>query len=326
MEEVIGIARRILHILILLFAVIVLNFMLIRLAPGDVAQVIAGEMGGVTAEILSDIRVQYGLDKSIIEQLFIFLGRFARLDFGESYFYNLPVLELIFDRVPATLLLVFSALMFSTTIGTIIGVISARRPHSFLSHLVTFISVGGYSMPVFWLGIMLLILFASIIPIFPTAGMYDAAKEVGAIGYLVDVLHHLVLPGFTLSIIYLGQYSRLARGSMLETLNADYIRTARAKGLKEKLVIYKHALRNAILPVITMAGLQFSQLFAGAILVETVFNWPGLGRLAFEAILSRDYPTVLGLLFFSSLIVVTANLLTDLCYRLVDPRISLGGQ
>ena len=326
MEEILGIARRILHALILLVAVIVLNFVLMRLAPGDVAQVIAGEMGGVTEEILADIRAQYGLDKSIAEQLFIFLGRFARLDFGESYFYNQPVLKLIFGRVPATLLLVLSALIFSTSIGTIIGVISARRPHSLLSHLVTFISVGGYSMPVFWLGIMLLILFASIIPIFPTAGMYDAAKEVGALGYLVDVLHHLVLPVFTLAFIYLGQYSRLARGSMLETLNADYIRTARAKGLKENLVIYKHALRNAVLPVVTMAGLQFSQLFAGAILVETVFNWPGLGRLAFEAILSRDYPTVLGLLFFSALIVVVANLLTDLCYRLIDPRITLDDQ
>lgn len=326
MEEIVGIARRILHALILLIAVIVLNFVLMRLAPGDVAQVIAGQMGGVTEEILADIRAQYGLDKSIAEQLFIFLGRFARLDFGDSYFYNQPVLKLIFGRVPATLLLVLSALIFSTTIGTIIGVISARRPHSFLSHLVTFISVGGYSMPVFWLGIMLLILFASIIPIFPTAGMYDAAKEVGALGYLVDVLHHLVLPAFTLAFIYLGQYSRLARGSMLETLNADYIRTARAKGLKEKLVIYKHALRNAVLPVVTMAGLQFSQLFAGAILVETVFNWPGLGRLAFEAILNRDYPTVLGLLFFSALIVVVANLLTDFCYRLIDPRITLDDQ
>ena len=326
MEEILGIARRILHALILLVAVIVLNFVLMRLAPGDVAQVIAGEMGGVTEEILADIRAQYGLDKSIAEQLFIFLGRFARLDFGESYFYNQPVLKLIFGRVPATLLLVLSALIFSTSIGTIIGVISARRPHSLLSHLVTFISVGGYSMPVFWLGIMLLILFASIIPIFPTAGMYDAAKEVGVLGYLVDVLHHLVLPVFTLAFIYLGQYSRLARGSMLETLNADYIRTARAKGLKENLVIYKHALRNAVLPVVTMAGLQFSQLFAGAILVETVFNWPGLGRLAFEAILSRDYPTVLGLLFFSALIVVVANLLTDLCYRLIDPRITLDDQ
>jgi peptide/nickel transport system permease protein len=149
MEEIVGIARRILHALILLIAVIVLNFVLMRLAPGDVAQVIAGEMGGVTEEILADIRAQYGLDKSIAEQLFIFLGRFARLDFGESYFYNQPVIKLIFGRVPATLLLVLSALIFSTTIGTIIGVISARRPHSFLSHLVTFISVGGYSMPFF---------------------------------------------------------------------------------------------------------------------------------------------------------------------------------
>jgi peptide/nickel transport system permease protein len=324
MALVLTIVRRIIHALTLLIAVIVLSFFLLRLAPGDVAQVIAGQMGGVTEEILAQIRSQYGLDKSVVEQLFIFLGRFAVLDFGQSYFYNQPVAKLIFARVPATLLLVLSALLFSTTVGTIIGVISARKPNSLLSHLVTFISVGGYSMPVFWLGIMLLILFTSFLPIFPTAGMYDAAKEVGTLGYILDVLHHLVLPVFTLAFIYLGQYSRLARGSMLEALGADYIRTARAKGLKEKIVVYKHALRNAVLPVITMAGLQFSQLFAGAILVETVFNWPGLGRLAFESILNRDYPTVLGLLFFSALIVILANLLTDLCYRIIDPRIAGG--
>jgi peptide/nickel transport system permease protein len=326
MEEVIAIVRRIANALILLSAVIILNFLLLRLAPGDVAQVIAGEMGGVTEEILADIRAQYGLDKSIIEQLFIFLQRFAVLDFGQSYFYNQPVIDLILARVPATLLLVLSSLVASVVVGTIIGIISARRPNSPLSHLVTLISVGGYSMPVFWMGMMLLILFASTFPIFPTAGMYDVAKEVGTIGFIADVVHHLVLPAFTLAFIYLGQYSRLARGSMLEILDADYIRTARAKGLKENVVIYKHGLRNAVLPVVTMAGLQFSQLFAGAILVETVFNWPGLGRLAFEAILNRDYPTVLGLLFFSSLIVVLANLVTDFCYRLIDPRITLGEQ
>jgi len=323
MRLVVYITRRVLHALALLLAVIVLNFVLLHLAPGDIAQVIAGEMGGITQQGLADIRAQYGLDKPLPEQLFIYLGNFAHLEFGDSFFYNQPVLTLIGQRVPATLLLVITALILSVVFGTVIGVISARRPNSPLSHLVTLISVGGYSVPVFWLGIMLLVLFASVLPLFPTAGMYDAAKQVGAFGFAVDVAHHLVLPVFTLAFIYLGQYSRLARGSMLETLASDYVRTARAKGLSETLVVYKHALRNAVLPVITMAGLQFSQLFAGAILVETVFNWPGLGRLAFDAIVSRDYPTVLGILFFSALIVVVANLLTDLCYRLVDPRIRL---
>lgn len=317
---------RIVNAVGLLVAVLVLNFILVRLAPGDAAQVIAGEMGGVTEEILAEIRTQYGLDKSMLEQLWILLSSYAQLDFGQSYFYGQPVLTLIWARVPATLLLVLLSLFLAVTVGIVLGVVTARRPNSFFSHLVTFVSVGGYSLPAFWLGIMLLVLFAAVFPLFPSGGMYNPIRTGRVADYALDGAHHLVLPVFTLSLIYIGQYSRLCRGSMLEALGADYVRTARAKGLTERSVIYKHALRNAILPVVTMAGLQFSQLFAGAILVETVFNWPGLGRLAFDAIVGRDYPTLLGILFFSALIVVVANLMTDLCYRLIDPRISAGGR
>lgn len=326
MALLLAFSRRIANMLILLIAVLVLNFVLLRLAPGDVAQVIAGEMGGVTKEILADIRAQYGLDQSIPMQLWLFLKGYAQLDFGVSYLYNRPVFSLIWDRVPATLLLVVVSMFLAVAFGTLLGVITARRPNSPLSHLVTFISVGGYSLPAFWLGIVLLVLFAAVVPLFPSAGMSNPIISGGWWAEALDVLHHLALPVFTLSLIYIGQYSRLCRGSMLEVLGTDYVRTARAKGLSESSVVYKHALRNAVLPVITMAGLQFSQLFAGAILVETVFNWPGMGRLAFDAIVGRDYPTVLGILFFSALIVVVANSLTDLCYRLVDPRISLGGK
>ncbi len=318
------IAAKVLAALGLLLSVLVLNFILIRLAPGDVAQVIAGDMGGVTKEILDGIRRQYGLDRSMPEQLWIFLSGYARLDFGQSYFYNKPVLTLIWSRVPATLLLVIVSLLLAVVIGVVLGVMTARRPRSLLSHLITMLSVGGYSIPPFWLGIVLLVVFAALVPLFPAGGMYDPIVS-GAWHHALDVAHHMVLPVFTLSVIYVGQYSRLSRASMLEALGADYVRTARAKGISENKVVYKHALRNALLPVITMAGLQFSQIFAGAILVETVFNWPGLGRLAFDAILGRDYPTLLGILFFSALIVVIANLLTDICYRLVDPRIKLGG-
>jgi peptide/nickel transport system permease protein len=156
--------------------------------------------------------------------------------------------------------------------------------------------------------------------------MYNVALEGGRLARTFDILHHLILPMVTLSIIYLAQYSRLARASMLDVLGSDYIRTARAKGVSERMVIYKHALKNAILPIVTMAGLQMSYLFSGAILVETVFNWPGLGRLAFESILRRDHPTILGILFFSTFIVIVANLLTDLSYRLIDPRIHAGAK
>lgn len=321
MGVIVQIGRRLVHAIGLLLAVVVLNFFLLQLAPGDPAQTIAGEMGGITEELLAEIRADYGLDQSLLTQLGTYLWRYAAFDFGYSFFFDASVADLIFSRVPATLLLVLSALFLAVTVGTLFGVIAAQKPNGWLSHLVTVVSIGGYSAPVFWIGLMLLVLFASIIPVFPTQGMFDVSRTMGPLERLVDLLRHLVLPMVTLAIIYLAQYSRLARASMLEVLGADYIRTARAKGLGEHSVIYKHALRNAVLPVVTMAGLQFSQLFAGAVLVETVFNWPGMGRLAFDSILRRDYPTILGILFFSALIVIVANLLTDLAYRLIDPRI-----
>jgi len=318
--------KRLFYAAILLLAVLVLNFMLIHLAPGDPADVIAGEMGGATEEILAQIRAAYGLDKPISEQLMIYLGKVVKGDLGHSFYFNQPVTDLIFQRVGATILLVVTALILSVFLGTFLGVLAAKKPTGILSHIVTIGALLGYSAPVFWTGMMLLILFVSWLPLFPAAGMYDIAKGGGGLTRALDILHHLVLPVLTLGIIYLAQYSRLARASMLDVLGADYIRTARAKGVGERMVIYKHALKNAILPTVTMAGLQMSYLFSGAILVETVFNWPGLGRLAFESILRRDHPTILGILFFSTFIVIIANLLTDLSYRLIDPRIHAGAK
>ena len=224
--------------------------------------------------------------------------------------------------MPATLLLVLSAVLAAFGIGTTLGVLASRRPNGLLSQAITVISLVGFAAPVFWTGIMLIILLASVFPLFPIAGMraVDAGPS-GGLADLLDVLHHLVLPTLTLALVYVAQYCRLARASMLDVLGSDYIRTARAKGLAERVVLYKHALRNAVLPVVTMLGLQFGNLLAGAVLVETVFNWPGLGRLAFESVLRRDYPTILGVLLFSSIIVIVMNQLTDLAYRLIDPRI-----
>ncbi|RUA00362.1 MAG: ABC transporter permease, partial [Deltaproteobacteria bacterium] len=277
--------RRLMYAFFLLVAVLVLNFMLIHLAPGDPADVIAGEMGGATEEMLADIRAAYGLDKPIAEQLFIYLGKVARGDLGHSFYFNQPVTDLILERVGATILLVITALALSVFAGTFLGILASRKPNGFFSHFVTVFSLLGYAAPVFWTGMMLLILFASWVPIFPVSGMYNVALNGGRLARAFDIFHHLMLPMLTLAIIYLAQYSRLSRASMLDVLGSDYIRTARAKGVSERMIIYKHALKNAILPVVTMAGLQMSYLFSGAILVETVFNWPGLGRLAFESIL-----------------------------------------
>lgn len=313
-------ARRLAYAALLLLAVVTLNFLLIHISPGDPVETIAGSMGGISEELRAQLRIQYGLDKPFLTQLGLYLAQVLRGDLGHSYFFNVPVAQLIWERVPATLLLVVTSVFSAFIVGTLLGTLAARKPNGPLSQGITLLSVVGYSAPVFWTGIILIILFASAWPIFPVSDMRAAGGPQGWAGVL-DVLHHLVLPAFTLAFVYLAQYSRLARASVMEALSADYIRTARAKGLPERTVLYKHALRNGVLPVVTMLGLQFGNVLAGAILVETVFNWPGLGRLAFDSVLRRDYPTLLGILLFASLLVVVMNQLTDLAYRLIDPRI-----
>jgi peptide/nickel transport system permease protein len=314
--------RRLAYGLLLMLGVVILNFLLIRLAPGDPAVVIAGEMGGATEEMLESIREEYGLNEPLLTQLWIYVSNVARGDLGESFFFNLPVAQLIGERIGPTILLVITAQLLSIFIGVFLGAIAARKPNGVLSAFVSVFATVGYAVPVFWTGIMLIILFASAFPIFPVEGMHSVRLRDAPFWTQVwDVAHHLVLPAFTLAIIYLAQYARLTRASMLDALSADYIRTARAKGLNETRIVFSHALRNAMLPILTVAGLQFGNLISGALLVETVFNWPGMGRLAFDSILRRDYPTIMGVLFFASMMVVVANILTDFSYRLADPRL-----
>lgn len=314
--------RRVGYGLVLMLCVVILNFLLIRLAPGDPAMVIAGEMGGATEEMLDSIRQEYGLNKPVLTQLGIYIGNVLRGDLGQSFFFNQSVASLIAHRIGPTILLVIVAQILSILLGVFLGVVAARKPNGILSGFVSVFATVGYAVPVFWTGIMLIILFASMLPIFPVEGMQSVRlRDAGPLVQALDIAHHLVLPAFTLAVIYLAQYARLSRASMLEVLGSDYIRTARAKGATEKTVLFKHALRNAALPILTVAGLQFGNLISGALLVETVFNWPGMGRLAFDSILRRDYPTIMGVLFFASAMVVVANLLTDLSYRLADPRL-----
>jgi len=319
-----AISKRALWAVLLLLAVLVLNFVLVHLAPGDVADTIAGSMGGASAETMDRIRADYGLDRPFAVQLFDYLGRVLHFDLGYSYFFNRPVAELVLERLPATLLLVITAQALALVIGTLLGVISARRPNGWWSHVVTLLALFGYSAPVFWTGIMLLIAFSLMVPLFPVAGMQDVTIAGNAFEHALDIAHHMVLPVITLTSIFLALYSRLCRASMMETLGADYIRTARAKGLSESQIILKHALKNSLGPVVTLAGLQFSAVVSGAVLVEAVFSWPGLGSLALQSIVARDTPTILGILFFSALVVVIGNLVTDLVLRLIDPRIRHG--
>ena len=316
--------RRALGAALLVAGAVVLNFLLVHLAPGDPALMLAGEAGASSEATLREIRAEFGLDRPLAVQLGVYLARLGRADLGFSYFYRRPVLGLIGERIPATLLLVIPALALAAVAGVGFGVLAARRPRSLLSHALSVAWLLGYCMPVFWTSVMLLLLFAVKLPWFPAHGMATAGADTAGWASVLDVAHHLVLPVTALGLVYVALYSRLTRASMLGTLGSDYVRTARAKGLAEGRVLLVHALRNALLPVVTVAGLQLGQVLAGAILIETVFAWPGLGRLAFESILRRDYPLLLGTLLCSSAAVVAANFLTDLTYAWLDPRIRRG--
>lgn len=313
--------QRLLYAALLLLAVLVLNFSMMHLAPGDVADTIAQSMGGADPEVLAEIRSDYGLDQPFLVQFKSYIGKVLHFDLGYSYFYNQPVTRLIFEKLPATLLLVITAQLLALVIGVLLGVYSARNQNGIASHFVTLFALFGYSAPVFWTGILLLITFSLKIPLFPVAGMVDVTVEGGLIAKTLDVMRHMVLPVITLASIFIALYSRLCRASMMEVLGTDYIRTAKSKGLSEREIVYKHALKNSLSPVITLAGLQFSAVVSGAVLVETVFSWPGLGTLALQSIIARDTPTILGILFFSALVVIVGNLLTDLVLRLIDPRV-----
>ena len=319
------ILQRLLYAALLLTAVLVLNFSMMHLAPGDIADTIAQANGGADAEVMEQIREDYGLDQPFPIQLAKYVGGVLSFDLGYSFFYNQPVTTLIFEKLPATLLLVITSQLLALVVGVLLGVFSARNPKGASSHFVTLFALFGYSAPVFWTGILLLIAFSLKIPILPVAGMRDVTIEGGFFIHALDIARHMVLPVITLSSIFLALYSRLCRASMMEVLGSDYIRTAKAKGLSDAQVTYKHALKNSMSPVVTLAGIQFSAVVSGAVLVETVFSWPGLGSLALQSIVARDTPTILGILFFSALVVIVGNLLTDLVLRMIDPRVGSKG-
>ena len=308
----------------MLLALITLVFFLLHLAPGNIVDTLAGEMGGISPEAKVEMQQHYGLDQPLYVQWFTYLRHVAHGDLGYSFYLKQQVRKVVLERFPATALLFILSLICSIVIGTFLGTLASIKPGGVFSAAVTICSLVGYCAPAFWVGILLLLTFSLFIPIFPVAGMVSmklVTEGASFWRFTADVLKHLVLPLVTLSTINLAEFSRLSRARMTEVLRTDYIRMARTKGLPEHTVIFKHALRNAVLPVITAAGLRLGQVFSGAVVVETVFAWPGLGQLAFQSILRRDYPTVLGILFFATLMVIVTNILTDLAYRIVDPRV-----
>jgi ABC-type dipeptide/oligopeptide/nickel transport system permease component len=304
----------------ILSIIILINFALIHAAPGDPVDFLIGATEA-TPEYIESLRREFGLDQPLWVQLVTYLGKIVQFDLGYSLRFREPVLSLILGRMPATLLLMGTALLFSSAIGILLGVIAARRPYSAGDYAATFVSLAGYSMPVFWLGQIMLIVFALHLAWFPTQGMYSLRAPSQGFGRILDVAHHLVLPATTYSFYHLALIYRLTRVKMQEVMALDFITTARAKGVAEGRVVYKHALRNAILPVVTVIGLNFGFMLAGSVLTETVFAWPGMGRLLYEAIGARDYPVLMGLFTVLSVMVICANVLTDVIYALVDPRV-----
>lgn len=312
--------QRLLYTVPLLLGAVTIVFVLVHLAPGNPVDYIIGE-SGADKEMIARLTAEMGLDRPLHIQLLRYLGQVASGNLGYSFVSNMPVLELILDRLPATLLLMASQLVFSISLGITLGVLSARRPNSLLDNTITVFSLASFAIPVFWLGQLLILGFGYYLDWLPIQGMVNLRAGYTGFDHVLDVAHHMILPVLTLTLYNLALILRLTRGSLLEVVGQEYIKVARSKGLSENTVMTKHALRNALLPVVTVIGLEFRALIAGAVLTETVFAWPGLGRLTFDAINARDYPLLMGMFIFISLLVAIGNLVTDLLYALLDPRI-----
>ncbi|MET0427179.1 MAG: ABC transporter permease [Microvirga sp.] len=315
--------RRVIQALPVLTLVVLGNFVLLKTIPGDLADVVAGENGAASEAYMAMLRAQYGLDQSNLLQLAAYLGQILRFDLGYSFRHSMPVSELILARVPATLLLIGTSILIAVLGGLIFGALSARYRGRLIDHAIAVVSSVLFATPVFWTGLMAIVLFAVQLRWLPMGGMSTVGAQGGAWSSFTDVLSHLLLPAVTLSLSYLAVYSRVTRAAMNEVYELDFVRTARAKGISERRVAIRHVLRNALLPIVTLSGLQLGSVLGGAIVVETVFSWPGMGRLAFEAISDRDINLLLSLFLCNSLLVIVASLIVDLTYALLDPRIEV---
>jgi peptide/nickel transport system permease protein len=308
--------ERLVQSVFVVFLVTLVTFALVRLAPGGPALLMSPELSVAQREAM---KRNLGLDRPIPVQYARWLANLVRGDLGVSYSYGTPVSGVVLERLPATLLLTGAAFLVGIAIALPLGIVAALRRNSAVDHGATVLTLVGVSTPIFWLGILAIIVFAVQLRWFPSGGMYTAGVTPSA----GDVARHMVLPALVLSTYYVAQLARYVRASMIEAIRADYVRTARAKGLREAVVVGRHALRNALIPVITMAGLLLPRMVGGAALTESVFAWPGIGRLGVDAAQQSDYPLVLGVTLLVSVVVVVGNTVTDLMYSIVDPRITL---
>lgn len=330
------VGRRLLELVPVFFGVLLVVFTIARLTPGDPALILLGEHA--TPEALTKLREELNLNDPLPMQFGKYLSRAVRGDLGRSIQTNERVVVELATRFPATVELTLAAMLIASSLGIVTGIIAATKQNSWFDGLSMFAALFGFSMPIFWLGIMLILLFAWYLGWFPISGRLDYTIELtrvtnlylvdallsGNWGALGDALRHLALPAVTLSTVPLAIIARMTRSSLLEVLRQDYVRTARAKGLIERRVVSQHALKNAFIPVVTVIGLNVGSLLGGAILTETIFAWPGVGRLVVDAIFARDYPIVQGTVLVIALLFVVVNLLVDLSYAYLDPRIRYG--
>jgi peptide/nickel transport system permease protein len=328
--------RRVLELIPVFFGVLLVVFTISHLTPGDPALVMLGERA--TPEAIERLREELGLKQPLHIQFFRYMGRVMRGDLGESIQSDERVIVELGQRFPATVELTLVAMVIASVVGILTGSIAAARQNSWFDGTSMVVALFGFSMPIFWLGIMMILLFAAWLGWFPISGRLDFTIDLARRTnlYILDgilsgnwaavgsALHHLVLPAVTLSTVPLAIIARMTRSSLLEVLRQDYVRTARAKGMAEARVVIRHALRNAAIPVVTVIGLNVGSLLGGAILTETIFAWPGVGRLVVDAIFARDYPLVQGAVLMIALLFVMVNLLVDLSYAFLDPRIRYG--
>jgi peptide/nickel transport system permease protein len=315
--------RRVLQSIPILFILSILLFAMVRAAPGGPLAT-AYRNPNVTREQIEILKKQLGLDQPLPVQYVRWLGDLLRGDMGDSIKFRRPVSEMIGERIPNTLILVGVSFLVTLIIALPVGILSARKPYSIFDYIATTVTFIGQSVPVFWLGLALILIFYVAIqnpstgePLFPAGGM----RTIGGDRSLSDLAWHLVLPVTALSASWAAWYSRFLRSSLLDVLHEDYVRTARAKGAPDRVVYYKHALRNAILPLVTLIGLDLPSLFAGALFIETIFAWPGMGRLFWDAARGRDYPVLLAVVMIDAVIIIACNILADIFYGVLDPRV-----
>ena len=317
------ILRRLVAAVPLLLGVIVINFCLIQAAPGSFMDVMTSDSQVTDPAMIDHLRQVYGLDKPAWMQLLHYVWSIVQGDFGYSYRQNQPVLDAILERAPATLLLMVSGLALAAVIGITAGILASLAVGTVWDSVITGIALLCFAAPSFWLGLMLIVLFAVKLEWLPVGGLQTIGGPGGGGGMVLDVARHLVLPALSLGLFYAAFYTRVMRASMLDALRMDFVRTARAKGLGRARIVLAYAARNALLPVVTILGLQMGTVLAGSITIETVFGWPGIGLLLLDSVMSRNYPVVLGILVLSATLVVLANIAVDLLYMRLDPRIVL---